>query len=245
MKLQYAFYGVASLFALIGQVWAALDHVPFASSWPVLVRALLMAPALAVIELGGVATSHQADLRRRLGEQAYGYRTLSFMAAAVAAGVNLLGHWGQWFPAVGFTGLSIFAYCSWLMQSAAQRRDTLRATGQMASTPPVFGPLQWILQPKLTWRARTLAIAGSLGRTESLQLADAQLRAEMRKRALAAKLRKVIKNQKKDANGARIALATIDYDRLASALEERMDYNAWTDHLSTDLVPPAPSGTPA
>jgi hypothetical protein len=233
------------LFALIGQVWAALDHIPFPIGWPVLVRALVMAPALAVIELGGVATSHQADLRRRLGEQAYGYRALSFMAAAVAAGVNLLGHWGQWFPAVGFTGLSIFAYCSWLMQSAAQRRDTLRAAGQMATTAPVFGPIQWVLQPKLTWRSRTLAISESLGRTESLKLAEEQIRAEMRKRALVAMLRKVMKNQKKDANAARIALATIDYDRLAASLQERTNYDLWTNHFSADLIPPAPSVKPA
>jgi hypothetical protein len=49
----------------------------------------VITPAFAVIELAGVTTSHQADLRRRLGEQAYGYRALSLLAAVVAAGFNL------------------------------------------------------------------------------------------------------------------------------------------------------------
>lgn len=238
-KLQYAFYGTASLFALIGQVWAALDHITVGGGWPTWVQALAMAPALAVIELAGVATSHQADLRRRLGEQAYGYRALSLMAAMVAAGVNLLGHWGEWFPAVGFTGLSVFAYCSWLMQSAARRRDALRATGQMANTAPVFGPIQWIRQPRLTWRARLIAIGEGRGRSESLLLAAERMHRETRDKAIAKAVQKVIKTQKKDANGAIIAAATIDPDTLATALKARTDYAAWTDHLSVDLAPPA------
>lgn len=238
-KLQYAFYGTASLFALIGQVWAALDHITIGGGWPTWLQALVMAPALAVIELAGVATSHQADLRRRLGEQAYGYRALSLMAAMVAAGVNLLGHWGEWFPAVGFTGLSVFAYCSWLMQSAARRRDALRAAGQMANTAPVFGPIQWLRQPKLTWRARLIAISEGHGRTESLQLAAQRMHRETRDKAIAKAVQKVIKTQKKDANGAIIAAATIDPDTLATALKARTDYDAWTDHLSVDLAPPA------
>ncbi|HTE37255.1 MAG TPA: hypothetical protein VK630_11985, partial [Reyranella sp.] len=238
-KLQYAFYGTASLFALIGQVWAALDHITIGSGWPTWLQALAMAPALAVIELAGVATSHQADLRRRLGEQAYGYRALSLMAAMVAAGVNLLGHWGEWFPAVGFTGLSVFAYCSWLMQSAARRRDALRATGQMANTAPVFGPIQWIRQPGLTWRARLIAIGEGHGRSESLLLAADRIHREKRDKAIAKAVQKVIKAQKKDANGAIIAAATIDPDKLATALKARTDYDAWTDHLSVDLAPPA------
>lgn len=240
-KLQYAFYGTASLFALIGQVWAALDHITIGSGWPTWVQALAMAPALAVIELAGVATSHQADLRRRLGEQAYGYRALSLMAAMVAAGVNLLGHWGEWFPAVGFTGLSVFAYCSWLMQSAARRRDALRATGQMANTAPVFGPIQWIRQPGLTWRARLIAIGEGHSRSESLLLAAERIHRETRDKAIAKAVQKVIKKQKKDANGAIIAAATIDPDKLATALQARTDYDAWTDHLSVDLAPPAPT----
>ncbi|MEU4607585.1 hypothetical protein AB0F43_31760 [Kribbella sp. NPDC023972] len=237
-KLQYAFYGTASLFALIGQVWAALDHITIGGGWPTWVQALAMAPALAVIELAGVATSHQADLRRRLGEQAYGYRALSLMAAMVAAGVNLLGHWGEWFPAVGFTGLSVFAYCSWLMQSAARRRDALRAAGQMANTAPVFGPIQWIRQPRLTWRARLIAIGEGRGRSESLLLAAERMHRETRDKAIAKAVQKVIKTQKKDANGAIIAAATIDPDTLATALKARTDYAAWTDHLSVDLAPP-------
>jgi hypothetical protein len=100
-------------------VWAGVEKLPFPHSWPWWAAALVITPAFAVIELAGVTTSHQADLRRRLGEQAYGYRALSLLAAVVAAGFNLAGHWGDWFPAIGFTGLSVFAYCSWLMQSGA------------------------------------------------------------------------------------------------------------------------------
>lgn len=89
--LQYAFYGTAALFALVGQVWAGVEKLPFPHSWPWWAAALVITPAFAVIELAGVTTSHQADLRRRLGEQACGYRALSLLAAVVAAGFKLAG----------------------------------------------------------------------------------------------------------------------------------------------------------
>jgi hypothetical protein len=70
-------------------VWAGVEKLPFPHNWPWWAAALVITPAFAVIELAGVTTSHQADLRRRLGEQAYGYRALSLLAAVVAAGFNL------------------------------------------------------------------------------------------------------------------------------------------------------------
>jgi hypothetical protein len=236
-KLQYAFYGVAVVFALVGQVWAGVTIIPFPDSLPLWARILIVAPALAVIELAGVATSHQADLRRRLGEQAYGYRTLSLLAAGVAAGFNLAGHWGDWFPAIGFTGLSVFAYCSWLMQSNARRRDALRAAGKLAATAPVYGVAQWACGPRLTRRARTLAVEHGYGVHESLRVAREEACTEQRRTALAAAIkRRIIELHPNDEIGATIAATTYDLDRLAAGVEGRLDYASAEEFIAADLV---------
>jgi hypothetical protein len=236
-KLQYAFYGVAVVFALVGQVWAGVTKIGFPAGTPVWLMIAIVTPAMAVIELAGVATSHQADLRRRLGEQAYGYRALSLLAAAVAAGFNLAGHWGDWFPAIGFTGLSVFAYCSWLMQSNARRRDALRAAGKLASTPPVYGAGQWVREPGLTKRARTLAVEHGYGVHESLRVAREEVRTETRRKALAVALkRRIVELHDGDEIGATIAATTYDLDRLAAGVEARLDYPAAETFIAADLV---------
>jgi hypothetical protein len=235
-KLQYAFYGVAVVFALVGQVWAGVEKIPFPGDMALAMKILIVAPAMAVIELAGVATSHQADLRRRLGEQAYGYRVLSLLAAVIAAGFNLAGHWGQWFPAIGFTGLSVFAYCSWLLQSNARRRDALRASGKLASTPPVYGVMQWVKEPRLTRYARSLAVEYGYGVHESLRMARDERRTDLRRKAIAAAIEKRIRAEQKDEIGATIAATTYDLDRLADEVKARLDYGSAADFIASDLV---------
>jgi hypothetical protein len=131
------------------------------------------------------------------------------MAAVVAAGINLAGHWGDWLPAIGFTGLSAFAYCSWLMQSNARRRDALRAAGKLAATPPVYGVAQWVREPGLTKRARTLAVEHGYGVHESLRVARGEVRTEIRHKALAVALkRRIVELHAGDEIGATIAATT-------------------------------------
>lgn len=134
---------------------------------------------------------------------------LSLMAAVVAAGINLAGHWGDWLPAIGFTGLSAFAYCSWLMESNARRRDALRAAGKLAATAPVYGVAQWVREPGLTKRARTLAVEHGYGVHESLRVAREEVRTEIRHKALAVALkRRIVELHAGDEIGATIAATT-------------------------------------
>src|SRR3954447_3154871 len=88
-KVAYAFYATAATAALVGQVWAGVTHIPWpAEGFPVALRIAVVTLAVAVIELGGVATAALADLRRRKGEQAYAYRAMSLFAALVALVFN-------------------------------------------------------------------------------------------------------------------------------------------------------------
>src|ERR1043165_2004508 len=74
-KVAYAFYAPAAAAALVGQVWAGVTHIPWPSDgFSPLLKIILVTPAVAVLELGGVATAALADLRRRKGEQGEGER---------------------------------------------------------------------------------------------------------------------------------------------------------------------------
>ncbi|MFB6726766.1 hypothetical protein ACFCV3_41735 [Kribbella sp. NPDC056345] len=239
-KVAYAFYGVAATAALVGQVWAAVNHIPWPQTgFSTFGKIALVAPAVAVIELGGVATSALADVRRRRGENAYGYRTMSLFAALVALIFNVWGHWApdERFLAFGFGGLSAFAYVLWLIHSSARRRDSLRGTGKLAETAPVYGPGQWLREPRLTKRARDLAVEHGYGVHESLRVAREEERTNTRRKAIAAAIERRIRELHKDDEvGATIAATTYDLDRLADEVKDRLDYATAADFIATDLV---------
>jgi len=240
-KVAYAFYATAATAALVGQVWAGVTHIP----WPeegfsTFLKIALVTPAVAVIELGGVATAALADLRRRKGEQAYAYRAMSLFAAIVALVFNVVGHWRpeERFLAFGFGGLSAFAYVLWLIHSSARRRDALRRSGQMAKTGPVYGVVQWMREPKITWLARSLAIEHGLGMFESLRAAREQVRNAARRNAIAGTVAEYIRSEHQDERLAKIAETTYDPDRLAGMLEERVNYEVITNKLTRAISPP-------
>ncbi|TDO43181.1 hypothetical protein EV643_119114 [Kribbella sp. VKM Ac-2527] len=240
-KVAYAFYATAATAALVGQVWAGVTHIP----WPeegfsTFLKIALVTPAVAVIELGGVATAALADLRRRKGEQAYAYRAMSLFAAIVALVFNVVGHWRpeERFLAFGFGGLSAFAYVLWLIHSSARRRDALRRSGQMAKTGPVYGVVQWMREPKITWLARSLAIEHGLGMFESLRAAREQVRNAARRNAIAGTVAEYIRSEHQDERLAKIAETTYDPDRLAGMLEERINYEVITSKLTRAISPP-------
>ncbi|WBQ06199.1 hypothetical protein [Kribbella sp. CA-293567] len=240
-KVAYAFYATAATAALVGQVWAGVTHIP----WPEegfspFLKIALVTPAVAVIELGGVATAALADLRRRKGEQAYAYRAMSLFAAIVALVFNVVGHWRpeERFLAFGFGGLSAFAYVLWLIHSSARRRDALRKAGQMATTGPVYGVVQWVREPKVTWLARSIALEHGLGLYESLRAARVQLRNNARRDAIAGTVAEYIRSEHQDERLAKIAETTYDADRLAGMLEERINYEVVTNKLTLAISPP-------
>ncbi|GAA1593643.1 hypothetical protein GCM10009789_54610 [Kribbella sancticallisti] len=246
-KVAYAFYATAATAALVGQVWAGVTHIP----WPEegfspFLKIALVTPAVAVIELGGVATAALADLRRRKGEQAYAYRAMSLFAAIVALVFNVVGHWRpeERFLAFGFGGLSAFAYVLWLIHSSARRRDALRRAGQMATTGPVYGVVQWAREPKVTWLARGLALEHGYGLYESLRVARVQMRNNARRDAIAGTVAEYIRSEHQDERLAKIAETTYDADRLAGMLEERINYEVVTNKLTLAISPPPPEPEP-
>ncbi|MDX6247427.1 MAG: hypothetical protein QOF10_787 [Kribbellaceae bacterium] len=246
-KVAYAFYATAAAAALVGQVWAGVTHIP----WPdegfsPFLKIALVTPAVAVIELGGVATAALADLRRRKGEQAYAYRAMSLFAAIVALVFNVVGHWRpeERFLAFGFGGLSAFAYVLWLIHSSARRRDALRKAGQMATTGPVYGVVQWAREPKVTWLARSLALEHGYGLYESLRAAREQMRNKARRDAIAGTVAEYIRSEHQDERLAKIAETTYDPDRLAGMLEERINYEVVTNKLTLAISPPPPEPAP-
>jgi hypothetical protein len=240
-KVAYAFYATAATAALVGQVWAGVTHIPWpAEGFPMALRIAVVTPAVAVIELGGVATAALADLRRRKGEQAYAYRAMSLFAALVALVFNVIGHWRpeERFLAFGFGGLSAFAYVLWLIHSSARRRDVLRNSGQMATTGPVYGVIQWAREPKVTWLARSLALEHGYGLYESLRQAREQMRNTARRVAIAGTVAEYIRSEHQDERLAKIAETTYDPDRLAGMLEERINYEVVTAKLTRAISPP-------
>jgi hypothetical protein len=246
-KVAYCFYATAATAALVGQVWAGVTHIP----WPEegfspFLKIALVTPAVAVIELGGVATAALADLRRRKGEQAYAYRAMSLFAAVVALVFNVVGHWRpeERFLAFGFGGLSAFAYVLWLIHSSARRRDALRRAGQMATTGPVYGVVQWAREPKVTWLARGLALEHGYGLYESLRVARVQMRNNARRDAIAGTVAEYIRSEHQDERLAKIAETTYDADRLAGMLEERINYEVVTNKLTLAISPPPPEPEP-
>ncbi|GAA3141103.1 hypothetical protein GCM10010530_71280 [Kribbella aluminosa] len=218
-----------------------MTHIPWPSDgFSPLLKIILVTPAVAVLELGGVATAALADLRRRKGEQAYAYRAMSFFAALVAVVFNVVGHWRpeERFLAFGFGGLSAFAYVLWLIHSSARRRDALRRAGQMRETGPVYGIVQWAREPRVTWLARSLAIEHGYSLYESLRAAHHQIRNRSRREAIAGTVAEYIRSEHQDERLAKIAETTYDPDRLAGMLEERINYEVITNKLTKAISPP-------
>ncbi|MEV0287880.1 hypothetical protein AB0H36_27520 [Kribbella sp. NPDC050820] len=248
-KVAYAFYAVAASAALVGQVWAGVKHIPWPSEgFPIPLRIALVAPAVGVIELGGVATAALADVRRRKGENAYAYRAMSLAAAIVALTFNVVGHWTpeERFLAFGFGGLSAFAYVLWIVHSGARRRDALRATGHMAQTAPVYGLVRWLRDPRLTYRARQLALEHGYGLFDSVRIARDAMRTERRNHAISQVVAETIAAQHKGKPlHAQIAVTAYDVPAVAAEISKVVDNPMMARHIARVLEPPAHELEPA
>src|SRR5262249_30275960 len=176
--MRQGFYLVVLIVAMAGQVTGAVEslHIP-------LVAAI---PAVSALELGGIVVMANADVRRRLGERSVVSRLLSAMIAAWAVAFNWLAH-ADHLRGGFYAGMSALGYLVWLMHTENQRRDRLRAKGDLPPTTPayeVFG--HWLRHPWLTLRARALAKADPrLGLYDSLATARADIRRERRQAAIA------------------------------------------------------------
>jgi hypothetical protein len=227
--MRQGFYVVVLLVALAGQVSGAVEAlgIPLAAA----------IPAVGALELGGIVVLANADVRRRLGERAIGSRLLSAAIAVGAVAFNWLAHDDHLLGGF-FAGMSALGYLVWLTHTENQRRDRLRATGDLPPTTPayeVFG--HWLRHPLLTMRAKSLAKADpDLGLYTSIAAARAETRRDRRQRAIAKVLHRKIRSAV-DPKTADIALAVYDLDEIAARLARRADYDGLTDLIAADLAP--------
>lgn len=227
--MRQGFYIVVLLVALAGQVSGAVEalHIPL----------LAAVPAVAALELGGIVVLANADVRRRLGERATASRILSVAIAAGAVTFNWLAHADHLLGGF-FAGMSALGYLVWLMHTENQRRDRLRATGDLPPTTPAYEMVgHWLRHPWLTRRARALAKANpTLGLYTSLTAARDEVRRERRLSAISTVLHRKIRAAV-DPTTADIATAVYDLDEIAVRLAAAADYDGLTALIADDLTP--------
>ncbi|MEJ3745185.1 hypothetical protein WEI85_18045 [Actinomycetes bacterium KLBMP 9797] len=227
--VRQAFYVVVLAVALTGQAMGAHGAlgIPYAAA----------IPAVIALELGGIVVLSNADVRRRLGERATASRLLSAGIAAGAVAFNLLTH-NDPLLAGFFAGMSALGYLVWLMHTENQRRDRLRATGNLPPTTPAYEVVgHWLRHPLVTMRAKALAKADpGLGLYGSLDAARAEARRERRRAAISKVLHRKIRAVV-DPLTADIATATYDLDEVATRLAAGADYDNLTSLIGTDLHP--------
>jgi hypothetical protein len=250
-RLAYWFYGVAAAGAVIGQTWVAVGHLPWGSGVPLWARVAVVLPFAVCLELLAMALAAMADERMRLGERAYGFRVFSAAVAAVAVGIQVAGHWPNVYWSGVFGVLSSSAYLLWLLHGAARRRDALRAAGKLADIAPAYGLWRRVRHPVWTARAAELAREGRvdtaggrwrpLGLYESLRAAQVVMGDEKRRPAIAGAVEQVVRADQRDPRMAEVAVRTLDLDRLAAELADRVDYGAWADRLAPAVTAPLPN----
>ncbi|WP_327023018.1 hypothetical protein [Micromonospora sp. NBC_01739] len=226
--MRQTFYVLVLLVALVGQVTGSVHTLD--------IPPLIAIPAVAALELGGVVVMANADVRRRLGEHALASRILSAVIAATAVTFNWVAHPDH---LVGgfYAAMSALGYLVWLMHTGNQRRDRLRATGNLPPTPPAYELIgHWIRHPAITIRARSLAKADGLDLYDSLRAAQTTIDREHRHQAIAAVLRRKIRKAVDPAT-ADIAIHLYDLDEIAKRLTASADYAGLTTLLAADLAP--------
>ncbi|GIH18780.1 hypothetical protein [Rugosimonospora africana] len=227
--MRQGFYFVVLIVALAGQVSGAVETlgIPLAAA----------VPAVAALELGGIVVLANADVRRRLGERAVASRLLSVAIAAGAVAFNWLAHANHLLGGF-FAGMSALGYLVWLMHTENQRRDRLRAKGDLPPTTPAYEVVEhWLRHPWLTHRAKSMAKADPrLGLYDSLTAARAEVRRERRQAAISKVLHRKIRGAV-DPNTADIAIAVYDLDEIATRLAEGADYDGLTALIAADLAP--------
>jgi hypothetical protein len=223
------FYVVVLLVALTGQVTGAVQKLD--------IPAIVAIPAVAALELGGIVVMTNADVRRRLGERALASRILSAGIAAGAVAFNWLAHSNHLLGGF-FAGMSALGYLVWLMGAENQRRDRLRASGDLPPTTPAYELVgHWLRHPLLTRQARAMAKADpSLGLYDSLAAARRELRRERRDAAIAKVLNQKIRAAV-DPTTATIAVHVYDLGEIAARLADTADYDGLTALIAADLTP--------
>lgn len=229
--MRQLFYVVVLLVALAGQVSGAVEALG--------IPLLAAIPAVGALELGGIVVLANADVRRRLGERATASRVLSVAIAGFAVAFNWMAHDSKLLAGF-FAGMSALGYLVWLMHTENQRRDRLRATGDLPPTAPAYELWgHWVVHPWLTRRARSMAKQDPrLGLYSSLDAARAEYARAKRISAIARVVRQEI-HKKADPDAAVIALEVFEMDEVAVRLQEGADYDGLTALVAARLNPNA------
>lgn len=230
-RLAYLLYVAVLLIAGYGQATGliALFH------WPL----LFAIPAVFVLELFAVVFAHEAEHRRSLGEGGYAPLALAVSFAVFAVNLNWFGHVDQDRRlAVFFAGLSAAGFVAYLILSGARRRDALRAAGKMAQPTPVYGLGQWITDPKITNRAKAIAMGNPRlnDRAKSLAVAREEQRTADRHKAIYG----VVRADMDEAFGPKVAelVATVaDPERLAAEIEKAVDWQGVASKFAARVDP--------
>jgi hypothetical protein len=227
--MRQGFYVVVLAVAMAGQVTGAVEalHIPLIAA----------VPAVGALELGGIVVLSNADVRRRLGERAIASRLLSVAIAAWAVAFNWLAHSNHLLGGF-YAGMSALGYAVWLMHTENQRRDRLRAKGDLPPTTPAYELWShWLRHPLLTMRAKSLAKANPrLGLYDSISAAKAEVKRERRTAAISKVLHRKIRAAV-DPTTADIAVAVYDLDEIAVRLTNGADYAGLTSLIAADLTP--------
>ncbi|MGI5236467.1 hypothetical protein [Dactylosporangium sp. CA-139066] len=227
--MRQLFYVVVLLVALAGQVSGAVAALGIPLIWAI--------PAVGALELGGIVVLANADVRRRLGEKANASRILSAAIAAFAVAFNWMAHDNKLLAGF-FAAMSALGYLVWLMHTENQRRDRLRAKGQLPPVTPAYELIgHWLRHPWQTLRAKNLAKANpDLGLYPSIAAAQAEKRREVRTAAIAKVLHRKIRAAV-DPTTADIAVAVYDLDEIAVRLADGADYDGLTALIGAALTP--------
>lgn len=227
-RMRRLFYTVVLVVALYGAATGAV--ATFGLPWWVAVGGVV------ALELGGVVFLTDADTRRRLGEHAHLSRLVGAVIAVAAATFNAATHDS---PLLGgfFALMSGLGFVSWWIDVENQRRDRLRARGQLPPPTPKYELWAHSMRhPIVTARARSLAkMYPELGLYGSLEAAVMVRKREQRNAALADVLRARIRGAVGD-DLATVATLTFDIDEIARRLSAEPDYDAMTAVLATELT---------
>jgi hypothetical protein len=239
------FYAVMAAISLYGQTqgiiaWFHLQ--PFTVlgvTVPARVPALIPAGAL---ELLATVLLAFADWRQRTRREKA--RVVRLFAAAAALGVAFLnwqGHQGhdELGPRILFVGASVFAFLVVAVHIAARFRDAHPEWTK--GRAPDYGALQWLTQPRLTLRARRIALAvadeeARPGRAESLATAQVAMERE----AKLGRIREAIRAKiaaGTDPLTAELAIASMDLEGIARQLAASADNMGMAALLGGDLTP--------
>jgi hypothetical protein len=164
-------------------------------------------------------------------------RLLSAAIAAWAVAFNWLTHPHR--LQGGFLAvMSALGYAVWLIHTGNQRRDRLRAAGDLPPVAPAYESFShWLRRPRLTLLARRLAkgdpglgLYGSRCGPKTRSVANTSNTPS--RPFSATKIRTTV-----DRDTAEIVIAVYDLDQIAARPAANADYDTLTTMISDDLTP--------